>query len=574
MNPPGDDAPAEGMTAGGALLARLRAVGVDYLFANSGTDFPPIIEGLAEAAAKDVPLPQALVMPHESAALGMAHGYVLATGKAQAVMLHTNVGLANGAAGAINAATDGVPMLLFSGRTPLTERGRFGARTVPIGWGQEMRDQTALVREAAKWDYELRYPEQAPEAVDRAHAIAQSTPKGPVYIGLPREVLCAPCPAEALARPVAMRPARTAPHPADIAKAADWLADAERPLIVAQRGAGSPAGKPVLAGMALDWALPVSQYWATRQALATTHPMHVGPDVGPWVERADAILVLDGLSPWSPRDVVPPAGCRVIQAGPDPLRQRFPVRNFAADLALPGETEDVLAMLSGALAARRAGAAARIAGRRARVVERAKAYWRDADAAAQAGSGAAMRKAWVGRCLAEIVNREDAQVTSELGAPLASMRLERAGVYFQEPHSGGLGWAFPCALGLKLAQRERLIVATMGDGSYIFANPVACHQIACAHDLPILVLVLNNAEWGAVRASVLDLYPDGYAARANVVPLTSLAPAPDFAAIARAAGAHAERVEDGAKLPAALERAVHVVQRERRTALLDLAIGG
>src|SRR5688572_27529155 len=121
------------ITAGGAIIARLKAVGVDYIFANSGTDFPPIIEGLAEAEANNLDLPVALVMPHESAAMGMAHGYYLATGRAQAVMAHTNVGLANCAIGAINAATEQVPVLLFSGRTPTTEKDRFGCRTVPIG---------------------------------------------------------------------------------------------------------------------------------------------------------------------------------------------------------------------------------------------------------------------------------------------------------------------------------------------------------------------------------------------------------------------------------------------------------
>src|SRR5690606_17687009 len=139
------------MTAGGAIFTRLKALGVDYVFANSGTDFPPVIEGLAEAAAKEIPLPRALVIPHEHAALGMAHGYYLMSGRSQAVMLHTNVGLSNGATGAINAACEHVPMLLMSGRTPVTEEKRFGARTVPIAWGQEMRDQTALVREACKW---------------------------------------------------------------------------------------------------------------------------------------------------------------------------------------------------------------------------------------------------------------------------------------------------------------------------------------------------------------------------------------------------------------------------------------
>src|SRR5262245_4722578 len=94
------------LTAGGAPLVRLKAVGVDYIFCNSGTDFPPIIEGLAEAAAKDVPLPMAVIIPHESAAMGMAHGYYLATGRSQAVIAHTNVGLANCAIGAINATVE------------------------------------------------------------------------------------------------------------------------------------------------------------------------------------------------------------------------------------------------------------------------------------------------------------------------------------------------------------------------------------------------------------------------------------------------------------------------------------
>jgi acetolactate synthase I/II/III large subunit len=203
--------PTETITAGGAILARLKVVGVDYIFANSGTDFPPIIEGLAEAAAKNIALPRAIVIPHEHAAMGMAHGYYLATGRAQAVMAHTNVGLANCAIGAINMATEHVPVLLFSGRTPTLEQGRLGARTVPIGWGQEMRDQTALVREATKWDYELRFPEQALEVVDRAHAIACSTPKGPVYVSLPREVLCGPSPSNALDQPSRMAPVEAGP---------------------------------------------------------------------------------------------------------------------------------------------------------------------------------------------------------------------------------------------------------------------------------------------------------------------------------------------------------------------------
>ncbi|HWM19414.1 MAG TPA: thiamine pyrophosphate-binding protein, partial [Ilumatobacteraceae bacterium] len=136
-----------GITAGGAIFQRLRQLGVEVVLANSGTDFPPIIEGLAEAETRGIDVPRSIVVPHEHVAMGIAHGYYLASGRAQAVILHTNVGLANGAIGAINMATDHVPVILMSGRTPTVERRRFGARTVPIGWGQEMRDQAALVRE-------------------------------------------------------------------------------------------------------------------------------------------------------------------------------------------------------------------------------------------------------------------------------------------------------------------------------------------------------------------------------------------------------------------------------------------
>ena len=81
------------------------------------------------------------MIPHEGAA--MAHGYSLATGRSQALMAHTHVGLANSAIEAISTSVEHGPVLLLLGGTPTTERGRFGGRS---GWGQEMRDQTAPVR--------------------------------------------------------------------------------------------------------------------------------------------------------------------------------------------------------------------------------------------------------------------------------------------------------------------------------------------------------------------------------------------------------------------------------------------
>jgi acetolactate synthase-1/2/3 large subunit len=177
-------------TAAALLLDALHAHGVEHFFANAGTDFPPVIEAFARGAAAGRAFPRPLVVPHEGIAVGMAHGYYLATGRPQAVMVHVNVGTANCLNNLINAARDDVPILLLAGRTPVTERGRKGSRTRPIHWAQEM-----LRREIVKWDYELRYPEQAADAVRRAVEIAMTPPRGPVYLVLPREALAGDAPA-------------------------------------------------------------------------------------------------------------------------------------------------------------------------------------------------------------------------------------------------------------------------------------------------------------------------------------------------------------------------------------------
>ncbi|ORE96238.1 acetolactate synthase catalytic subunit [Stappia sp. 22II-S9-Z10] len=561
------------MTAGGAIFTRLKALGVDVVFANSGTDFPPIIEGLAEAAAAGVDLPAALVIPHEHAAMGMAHGYYLVTGRPQAVMLHTNVGLSNGATGAINAACEHIPMILMSGRTPVTEAGRFGARTVPIAWGQEMRDQTALVREAVKWDYELRYPEQIAPLMDRASAIAMSTPRGPVYLSLPREVLCEPVAAEDLAAPASIAPVRVAPDPAAVAAAAEALAGARAPLVIAQRGAGDAESFAAFAAWAEEWGIAVSSWWATHLAIATDHPCHVGADPGPWLAEADVVVILDALAPWWP-DIHPvPEAETVVTMGPDPVFSRFPVRGFRSDIALRGENADTIPALIAAMD--RLPHPSGVAARRARLAAASAAERAKLEAAA-ADTSRGMTKAFVSAALGRVLEAREAagretSVFSELGTKLGFLSRRAPLSWFQEPHSGGLGWSFPAAMGAKLADPARSVVATMGDGSYMFANPTACHQVAEALGLGVVVIILNNEEWGAVRASVAGLYPNGAAARANQMPLTALKPTPYFVRTAEASRAFARRITDPADLAAALEAALEAADTGRQ-ALLDVAV--
>ena len=170
-------------------LDALAAQGIEHLFVNPGTDFAPIVEAYARAAKTNRPVPRPMVVPHENCAVGMAHGFTMVTGRPQAVMLHTNVGTANAINMLINASRDRVPMLLTSGRTPFTESGAEGSRSVHIHWAQEMYDQAGMLREMVKWDYEMKRGDQAGTVVDRAMELATASPQGPVYLSLPREVL-------------------------------------------------------------------------------------------------------------------------------------------------------------------------------------------------------------------------------------------------------------------------------------------------------------------------------------------------------------------------------------------------
>lgn len=545
-----------------SVLLGLKRAGVDYLFANAGTDFPPIIEALCALPEGDLPIP--VTVPHETASVAMAHGFYLATGRPQAVMVHVNVGLANALMGVINAASDNIPVLVMSGRTPITETGRPGARATPIQYGQEQYDQSGMVRDVVKYTYEMRYPEQGEPLVARALSLARSAPAGPVYLSLPREPLTEAIP-DAARQPLRARPPATAAHPDPdaIAAAAAWLAQAKAPLILCQRG--DPEGRlgAALPAFAARHGIGVAEPFVVRNVMPGDHPAFLGHD--PALARdADVIVALDADIPWIERFHAP-KDAKVIHIGPDPHFARMPVRGFQTDLAIMSDPAASIAALDRAMTPD-AGAPARLAALAARRDARRTA----ARAAAAAGCASPMSAEWMTQCLGEAAG--DARIFSELGIVPGMLSPAGPNRLFMNVHAGGLGWAIPAALGAQLADRDRLTVACVGDGSYIFANPVACHQIAAALDLPILIIIKNNGMWNAVRRSVVNGHPGGAAARANRMPLTSLDPAPDYLAIAGASGAHAERVRHGRDLPAALARAIAAIRDDRRAAVLDLSI--
>ncbi|MYF07578.1 MAG: thiamine pyrophosphate-requiring protein [Rhodospirillaceae bacterium] len=560
---------AGGGTVAGRLLARLGRH-VDYIFANTGTDFPPIIEARAGGAAEGARLPRAIAVPHENVAVAMACGHTMVSGRPQAVMVHVNVGTANALCGLLNAARGRIPMLLAAGRTPYHETGPHGARSRTIQWAQEMFDQAGLVREAVKWDYELSRGEQVEAAVDRAFAIALSEPMGPVYLTLPREVLAEPGAGGESPAARSSAPARPpGPDPAAIEEAAQILAAAERPLIIAGDAGRSAAAFEALARLAERHAIPVVGFAARSLCIAAGHPMNLGYEPGPLLAEADAVLTVDCDVPWIPSLQGPPAGCRVVHLGVDPLFVRYPIRTFPCDLAIDASPALALPALDAALA-EQAADPGRVAARRSALAARAgelRAGWRRA--AEEAAGARPIAIPWLSHCIDRIAD-DDSIVLNELGLSPAQLTLRRPGSYFGLSPTGGLGWGLGAALGAKLAAPDRLVIAAVGDGAYMFGNPTPAHYVSRAHGLPVLYVVSNNAGWGAVRAATKAMYPDGAAAQRNAMPLAALGPMPDFETVITASGGYGERVEDPAALPDALDRAVRAVREEGRQALLNV----
>ena len=567
-----------------AYLTLLADRGVDYLFGNAGTDFAAIIEALSKAALEGGQAPTPVTVPHENLAVAMAHGYYMVSGRPQAVMFHVNVGTANGICGVMNAARENVPILFTSGRTPLNETDVRGARSVFIHWSQEMFDQAGMLREMVKWDYELRGPEQLETVVDRALNIAMSEPRGPIYLSLPREVL-AEVPGGAKAAdndgpkagefsyesPSRRQPAAPpAPDAAAVAQAAEWLAAAEKPVIVTASVGRDEAAVRALADLAERFALPVVSYRPRYVCLPTDHPMHLGYESQPFLADADAVLVLDCDVPWIPslHKVNPDA--KIIHAGVDPLFASYPVRGFTCDLAITGAARLVLSALDGALSGLEDGIAGRVAERRARIAEireGQRGQWRQTRESASGANppGAA----WIAHCLNQAKGKDDI-VVCETQLPLTQMDFTEPGCYFGTSPAGGLGWGLGAALGAKLAAPERRVFSVVGDGAYMFGGPTPAHYVSAAMELPLVTVIINNSMWGAVRKATLGLHPDGAAARINRAPLTYFEPTPDYEKIVEASGGYGEKVETAGDFPAALERAIRVVEEEKRQAVLNV----
>lgn len=556
-------------TAATRYLSALADRGIHSIFVNAGTDFAPIVEAYAANRKDGGPtLPTPVLCAHENLAGGMAHGAALVSGRPQAVMLHVNVGTANVACAVANAARDRIPLLVTAGRSPILESGAVGARDLPIHWSQEMFDQASIVREFVKWDYELRDSRQVDAVVDRALSLATAHPRGPVYLALPREVLAEADESPARERRITPVPVSISPDLDAVELLADRIAAAEFPVIVATASGIEPESVDLLASCASQFAIGVADPWHRYLNIPANHPYRLGPDGVGVLKKADVIIFLESDVPWMEAHGSPSPDCFIAQVGVDPLYSSYPIRSHRSDINVVATPTAFLSRLIAALVQRKE----RIDPARTERIRSAASAHHDAIAAQKqretlSDSDAPITKNTISAMLGELLGEDDIVFNEYVATPCLLNRT-KPGTYYFLPASGGLGWGLPAALGAKYAAPDRTVIATLGDGAYMFANPAACHHAAAKHGLPVLTVLANNCNWWAVDMATQLVYPDGRADAEDR--FSNLSPSPDFAAYCTASGGHGVTVHKRRELKAALKEALRVVREEGRQALVDV----
>jgi acetolactate synthase I/II/III large subunit len=559
-------------TVGQAYLEVLRARGIKYFFGNSGTDFGPIIDGLARFGAEKKIHPTPITVPHEFVAVSMAQGYAMITGEPQVVMVHVIVGTGNASAAVMNASRLNVPMLFSAGRTPLTEEGSRGSRSNFIHWGQESFDQGSLLREFTRWDYELRNGDQVETVVDRALEMALGTPQGPVYLTLPREVLAQKM------ESITIHPNRKAqaealqPSPASIKRTAELLRGAVNPLIITGRLGSDPTAVSAMVKFAEALVAPVVTPASPFVSMPNTHDLYLGVSSTPYVKDADVIVVVESDVPWYPQQAKPSENAKVIQIARDPNYGGIPIRNFPKDISIGGDPKLALELLAQEL--RSGPRDEKVLAERGNAIRAKHNKYRQEliQKAEHGGSQRPISHAWLAYCVDQ-VRDADTVVLSDHGVGSEVLNLSEPASYFGGSPAGGLGWGIGGGLGMKLAHPEKTFIVTAGDGTYMFNNPTACHFVSEAYNLPLLTIICNNAIWHSTKAATQQVLPDGWAVSTGNFPLTALAPSPRYEKVVEAHGGYGEMVDDPQEVLPALKRALKVVKEEKRQAVLNVICG-
>jgi acetolactate synthase I/II/III large subunit len=562
-------------TASNAFLDSLQEAGVEFIFANFGSDHPGLIEAIAAARAEGREIPRVVTCPNEMLALTCAQGCAQLTGRAQAVVVHVDCGTLSLGGAVHNVARCRAPVLIYAGMSPATQEGELlGGRNEFIHWLQDVPDQRGILRQYMKYDHEIRSCRNVPQIVHRALQIAESDPKGPVYLVAARETM------EAGAEPLSIdrslwRPVPPAPLPDEaVAEVALALANARRPLVVTSYFGRNAAAVTELTRLCRGHAIGVLESAPYYMNYPHDDEMHLGaywnePVRNPVLAEADVVVVIDSDIPWIPSVNAPSSVAAVFHIDVDPLKETIPLWYIRARRSLRADSFLALRQINAWLDARPPQASV-VAERRDHfgALHRRRA---SELAEREAARMDVITPEWLTACVRRAVG-DEAIILSEGVTNYPAIHNHAArrvpGTMFA---SGGssLGWSGGAAIGMKLMAPDRMVVALTGDGSYMFSTPSAVHWLARRYRTPFLQIVYNNRGWNAPRFSALAVHPSGYASRANDLDI-SFDPPPDYAGIAAAAGgALALMVKRPEEVEAAIRSAIRAVVEEKRSAVID-----
>jgi acetolactate synthase-1/2/3 large subunit len=529
-------------------------------------------------------LPQMMLCQHEETAVQIAHGYAKASGQPMVAILHNLVGLLHANMAVYYAYIDRAPVFIIGATGPMDET----KRRPKIDWIHSAQSQGQAVRDYTKWDYQPTTVDGVPEAFARAYSVMMTEPRGPVYMcydaWLQEKKLEHPVPLPP--KGFQAVPSPIAPDPAALAKAADTLAHAKRPVILAEYAGRDPKGFDALVKLAETLGAPVYDL-NLRLNFPSRHPLNLSMSKDMFRD-ADAVLCID-VRDWerptttltsTTRELVSltPKGCQWIDIGfgdlnisawaMDYQRLLYAGQRIVADttLAMPALT----ALLKARVKKDEAFAA--------RVAKRAALTGRK-QAALQAKWAVEAKQDWDASpiTLPRLASEVWAQIENEDWV-LSAGTLEdwtRKLWNFDKPyrHAGkslGTATQFGISLGVALAHRDqgRLVVDMQPDGDLMF--DAGALWVAAKHRIPMLVVMYNNrAYFNDWEHQIRMAKQRGTPVERAYIGMDLDDPPPDFTSLARSMGWYAEGpIDQPGDIAAALKRAIAKV-KSGQPALID-----
>jgi acetolactate synthase-1/2/3 large subunit len=568
------DAPSSDLdewTVADGFLALLNDFGIRYLFLNPGTDSAPLLESIARFKQRGLPAPEVVLCLHESVAMSCAHGYFMVSGQPQTVFVHVDLGTLNVGGSLHNAQRGRAGIVLVAGRSPYTLEGQAASRDRYAHWIQEQRDQTGAVRNYVKWDYTLPCPQNLVPALEKAFQTAASSPEGPVYLTLPREVFMAALDRKPRRSRLTSRSRKT-PDPELLLEIATRILTARFPLFLVSRSGSDPETVSHLVELSDLAAIAVVES-RHRLNFPHSHPHHLGFSPNQFLNDADLVVVLDHDVPWIPKQWQPTEGCCIVQVDCDTQKLSIPIWGFPVDISMEAEPLSFLTALVGEVRGKLKPHHQETLQRRRRqlseIHQTLRQRWERA--AITRSNESPVAPPWFGYCLNQLMDEKTTVVCdAATNNPVlwSYLQTDHPASFFQSLGSS-LGWGLSAAVGAKMATPDRTVIAVVGDGGWMFSNPLVVYQLAQRQNAPFLTIVLNNEKYAAISEAVQSLAPEGEARRSRDFPACELPGPGYYTRIGAAAGLWARAVRQPDELQETLRQALGQV-RQGKGALVEI----